>query len=142
MRFLIGDVQAVGNEFAEVPDVFVWRITKESTAYLRSKIAAGLKLMVQDPDVLYVQYQLPAYGSWHQAELPKLADVGWLVTTRLSGELRRQVRAKEESPGVRCERMVLQREGAIWFTAYEKYGGADFETLALYREQQRELLGI
>jgi hypothetical protein len=98
--------------------------------------------MVQDPDVLYIEYQLPVYGSWHRAELPKLGDAEWLVTTRLDAELRRQVQAKEGFPGVRCERMVLANEGTFWFMAYEKYGGADFETRPLYREQQRELLGI
>jgi hypothetical protein len=60
----------------------------------------------------------------------------------LSKELREQVAAKEEFAGVRGEKMVLSRDGTFWFAAYEKYGGAAFETSPLYKEEQQRFLRV
>jgi len=144
MRYLIGSVRST-TEFAAVPNVFVWRLTKESIHYLKDKIWKGARAAEEDEDVLHIEYRLPVFGSWHQVKPPvQLADKEWFVTGRLSKELREQVAAEEEFHGVLGEMMVLSREGTFWFTAYEKYGygGAPFETSPLYKEQQLQFLRV
>ena len=142
MRYLIGSVRST-TEFAVAPNVFVWRLTKESIRYLQDKIRIGLQLAEQDKDILYIEYRLPVFGSWHQAEPPvQLNNREWFATGRLSKELREQVAAKEEFHGVRGEMLVLSRDGTFWFTAYEKYGDTTFETAVLYKEEQQKFLRV
>jgi hypothetical protein len=142
MRYLIGSVRAT-VDFAEVPNLFVWRLTKESVHYLLDKVWKGARLAEQDKDVLYIEYQLPVFGSWHQAEVPaQRNNREWFATARLGKELRGQVTAKEEYYGVRGEKMVLSRDGTFWFAAYEKHGGTAFETSILYKEEQQRFLRV